>query len=518
MQLRLKQARTGSKRSADGAQKYRLVGAVGGSSDQGRRAAGRGTLPGIVGLLGVVLMVGMVGCKTGPEYERPAVELPADWRFQLAEPRDHVPKGEWWRVFGDPHLNELQDAALAHNQSLKAAAARVEQARAVARISRADFFPTVGAQPGYSRYSTSGNAASPVGVPIESFTAQQWAVPLDLSYEIDVWGKVRRSFEAAQQLAISAETARQNILLTLQADVAVNYFALVSVAVEMDTFQQAINLRQEALGLFQLRLEAGVGTEFEVERTKVELAIAQADLAAAKQRKAELENALAVLCGRPPTGFTYATAPALAQAPQIAADLPASLLERRPDVAEAERQMAARNAQIGVAQAAFFPAIRLTANGGFQSAEIQDLFAWESKFWGISPSISIPIFQGGRLKADVAQAKAAYEEAVADYRQRILVAFQEVDDNLAAIRFLREQVVAREQAVAAATKSVALALDRYSAGTVNFLEVIDAESVRLQNEVARIRISTGQLNATVRLIKALGGGWEESIAQNEIEN
>ena len=202
----------------------------------------------------------------------------------------------------------------------------------------------------------------------------------------------------------------------------------------------------------------------------------------------------------------------------IAPDIPASLLERRPDVAEAERQMAARNAQIGVAMAAYFPAVRLTANGGFQSGELQDIFAWESRFWGINPSISFPIFQGGRLKADEQQARAAYDEAVAAYRQRILVAFREVEDNLAAIRFLKEQVDARNQAVTAATRAATLALDRYSAGTINFLEVIDAESARLQSEISQIRIATEQLNATVRLIKALGGGWHETVVDDEIEN
>lgn len=455
------------------------------------------------------------GCRTGDDYQRPEVQVPADWRFKAAEPRDHVPKGEWWRVFRDARLDELQERALAHNQDLRAAAARVEQARAVARIDRAAFFPTLTSSPNYLRYSTSGNAPSPLGFPIESFTAAQWEVPFDLSYEVDLWGKVRRSFEAAQQLTLAAEAARQNVLLTLQADVAANYFALVGVGAEMKALQQAIDLRQEALDLFQLRLEVGVGTEFEVERTRVELATATADLAAARQRQAEIGNALALLCGHAPAGFMVESADELSAVPSIAPDLPASLLERRPDVAEAERQMAARNAQIGVARAAFFPAIRLTANGGFQSGELQDLFSWDSKFWGVSPSISIPILQGGRLKADLDQKRAAYDEAVASYRQHILIAFREVDDSLAAIRFLREQVAAREQAVAAARKSVTLALDQYGAGTVSFLEVIDAESVRLQNDVARIRITTEQLNATVRLIKALGGGWDETVAKNE---
>ncbi len=469
--------------------------------------------------LAAVLLVALMpaGCQIGPDYERPAVEVPMDWRFKTAEPRDQVPKGAWWMVFNDSHLDQYQAQAMENNQDLKAAAARVEQARAMARIKRSEFFPTIEGSARYTTYRTSGNAPSPLGFPIDGFNAHQWDTPLDLSYEVDLWGKVRRSFEGAQQLALSSEAARQNVMLILQADVAINYFNLVGTAAEMDMLQKAIEVRTEALDLFQLRLDVGVGSEFEVERTRAELAIARADFGAASQRQAELQNALAVLCGRPPSGFASVTTNLLAQAPDIAPNIPSSLLERRPDVAEAERQMAARNAQIGVAQAAFFPSVRLTANGGVQSAEIQDLFSWESRVWGVSPSVSIPIFQGGRLKADVEQAQAVYDEAVAGYRQRILIAFREVEDSLAAIRFLRERVAARQDAVTSATKSVALAMDRYSAGTVNFLEVIDAETTRLQNSVAQIRISTEQLNATVRLIKAMGGGWDEPPAKNENE-
>jgi multidrug efflux system outer membrane protein len=379
-------------------------------------------------------------------------------------------------------------------------------------MSRADLLPSIRNDNAWSRYRTSGNAPSPIGVPVESFLAEEWRVPFDLSYEIDVWGRVRRGFESARERALGAEAARQNILLTLQADIAANYFNLIGVNEEIRTYQDAIELRREALTLFERRLEVGVGTEFQVERTKVELATAEADLAAARRRRAGLRNALAVLCGRPPSGFDTATADSLTNAPAIAPGLPSALLERRPDVAEAERELAARNARIGVAQAAFFPSISLTANGGLQSGELEDLLDWDSRIWGIGPTVSVPVFQGGRLKADLDEARAAYEEAVANYRQSILVAFRDVDDSLAAVRFLREQSEALQRAVDASRNAVRLAFDRYSAGTVNFLEVIDAEGERLQNELARIQVATEQLTATVRLIKALGGGWEEPSA------
>lgn len=465
--------------------------------------------PAFAAVAAIVAVLLLAGCKVGPDYERPAVKPPDAWRWKTAEPSDHVPKGEWWKVYDDPCLDALQEAAAEHNQDLKASLARVEQARAAARMSKADLFPTVNGSGSFTRYRTSGNAASPVGFPIPSIQAQQWQVPFDLSYEIDLWGKVRRGFEAARHSAIAAEAARQNTLLSLQADVAVNYFGLVAARQEIRTIEESIALRREALEIFQQRLEAGVGSEFEIERTKVEVALAEANLGMSRQREAELENALAVLCGRPPSEFEVNSAAKLRPAPRIAPDLPSTLLERRPDVAEAERQLAARNAEIGVRIGAFFPSVRLTAQGGFSSEELSDLFLWESRTWGISPSVQFPVFAGGRLKADLVRARAAYDEAIANYRQRLLVAFREVDDNLAAIRFLKDQHAARDAAVESAGNSAGIALNRFSAGTVSFLEVVDATSLKLQNEIARIGVAREQLTATVRLIKALGGGWDD---------
>ncbi|MCP5523983.1 MAG: efflux transporter outer membrane subunit [Verrucomicrobiales bacterium] len=469
-----------------------------------------GRLPAVL-WLGATLLA--VGCKVGPDYERPEVTPPEAWRWKNAEPSDHVPKGEWWRVYDDPVLNSLQATAAAQNQDLKAALARVEQARSAARMSRADLLPTVNGSGSFTRYRTSGNAASPIGFPIPSFHAQQWQVPFDLSYELDLWGKVRRGFEAARFSALAADAARQNVLLSLQADVAVNYFGLVAARQEIKTLEESIELRQEALQIFEQRLDAGVGSEFEVERTRVEVALAQASLGQAHQREAELQNALAVLCGAASSGFAVETTATLRPAPRIVPDLPSTLLERRPDVAEAERQLAARNAEIGVRIGAFFPSVRLTAQGGFSSEELSDLFLWESRTWGISPSVQVPLFAGGRLKADLDRARAAYDEAVANYRQRLLTAFREVDDNLAAIRFLKDQYAARDTAVVSAGNAADIALSRFSAGTVSFLEVVDAASLKLQNEIARIGVAREQLNATVRLVKALGGGWDDPDPQ-----
>ncbi|MGE3309146.1 MAG: efflux transporter outer membrane subunit [Limisphaerales bacterium] len=449
------------------------------------------------------------GCKLGPDYQRPEVEIPEAWRWKNAEPQDAVPRDGWWRVFDDPRLDSLQEVASSGNLGAVAALARVEQARALARMSRADLFPTLNGSAAWTRYRTSGNAPSPVGFPIPSFTLGQFQTPLDLSYEVDLWGRVRRSFEGARNLAFGAEAARQSVLLALQADVAFDYFRMQSLEREIVLLERTVEVRREALDIFRQRLQAGMLTEFEVQRGQVEVSSAEADLEALRRARAEVFNRLAVLCGRPPSMFdaTIATNPPVL--PRVAADLPSSLLERRPDVAEAERALAAKLSQIGVARGAFFPSLRLTASGGLLSGELTDLFQWESRTWSFGPSVSLPLFAGGRNRADLERAKAAYDEAVALYRQRILVAFGEVEDALSAIQFLEREVAARGEAATAATLAARQSFTRYQAGAVSFLEVVDSEQARLFSLVAQERVKREQLLATVRLLKALGGGWKE---------
>lgn len=459
----------------------------------------------------VLVLVGWfgTGCKLGPNYERPTVEIPEAWRWKNAEPRDHVPREGWWRVFEDPRLDALQRDAETGNLDLKAAMARVDQARAAARIEKADLYPTLNGSAAWARYRTSGNAPSPVGFPIPSFTLGQFQTPLDLSYEVDLWGRVRRSFEGARNLAVGAEAARQSVLLALQADVALDYFTLQSTDREIALLERTVGLRREALDIFRQRLQAGMLTDFEVQRAQVEVSSAEADLEALKRVRAQIFNRLAVLCGRPPSGFEATISTNAPTLPQIEAGLPSSLLERRPDVAEAERALAAKMAQIGVAKAAFFPSLRLTASGGLLSGDLTDLFQWESRTWSFGPSLSLPIFAGGRNRADLERSKAAYEEAMAVYRQRILVAFGEVEDALAALQFLGRETEARKEAAVAATLATRQSFSRYQAGAVSFLEVVDSEQARLGSLLAEERVMREQQLATVRLLKALGGGWKE---------
>lgn len=455
----------------------------------------------------------LAGCAVGPDYKRPVVEAPADWRWKKAEPRDAQNKGPWWELFNDSELNRLETEAIANNQNLKAAFARLDQSRAQARISRADLFPTISADPTWSRYRTSPSRSGGFNAPAS--TNNDFKFPFDLSYEIDLWGKVRRAFESARNEMLADAADYQNVLFTLQADVAMNYFQLRSTDQEIEMNKQAVKLRQELLQITQDRFHAGYSSELDIASVQTELSSAKATLADAHRRRAEYQNALAVLCGKPTGVFEIASAPISWSAPQISAGLPSELLERRPDVAEAERKLAARNAEIGVAQAAFFPSIRLTAEGGFQSFELQDIFNWENRIWSFGPSISIPIFSGDRNKAHLESAKAAYEEAVAQYRQSILTAFQEVDDALAGLRFLEEQVIAQKEAVQFANLASEIATTRYKNGVSDYLGVIDAEKNRLSSELQALQANTQHILAAIALIKAIGGGWNTKITEEK---
>jgi len=458
----------------------------------------------------VALLAGLLAtsCKLGPDYQRPKVESPEAWRWKTAEPKDHVPRGEWWKVFNDPALDALQLKAAEDNLDLQAAFQRVEQARATARVSKSNFYPTLDGGLNWSRYRTSANAPAPIPFPVPSFTQSQWTMPFDLSYEVDLWGKVKRSFESSQQLALGSVAAHQTVMLGLQADVAMNYFELQSIDREIELLKRAIELRKEALKIFEQRLQVGIGSDFEVQRAKVEVATAQADLSAAQRSRAAHVNTLALLCGTTASKFEITVTPGPSKVPQIAPDLPSSLLERRPDVAQAEREMASKLSQIGIAQAASFPSLRLTAGGGYLSGDLTDLFDWNSRTWSLGPGVSIPLFAGGRNKANLERTRATYEESVLNYKQRILVAFKEVEDSLSALQFLGSEAKSRNEAASAATSAAKLSLDRFSAGSINFLEVIDSENARLVNERARVRVANEQVLGTVRLIKALGGGWE----------
>jgi multidrug efflux system outer membrane protein len=472
--------------------------------------------------IGLASLVLLAGCTVGPDYVPPSVpdtstykESSGNWK--KAEPKDQIARGNWYAVFHDARLDELEIRAQLNSQTLRAAVARVTEARAVARESEADFYPTIDftGSGGRQRISpndgatvaqSGGNGFSPKPETFNSATV----TPFDLSYEVDLWGQVRRSFEASGDQAQATLADLENVLLLLRADVATNYFALRSLDSEIDVQRKTIKAYQDALNLTNSRFQGGISTELDVEQAKATLAAAQSQLGAFQQNRAQFEHAIAVDLGVPPANFSIPFNPLNLTPPAIPAGLPSDLLERRPDVAAAERRVAAQNAEIGVAIAAYFPVVRLTGQTGFDSGDISLLFNWESRIWSYGPSVQFPIFEGGRITANVKQQRAAYEENVANYRQTVLVAFQDVEDSLSAIRYLQVQYEAENRAYQSYQKALDLTNARYSSGLVSYFDVIQAQNLALSAEQLTVQLAGNRMAATVRLIKAMGGGWGDS--------
>ncbi|MEW6584100.1 MAG: efflux transporter outer membrane subunit [Nitrospirota bacterium] len=459
------------------------------------------------------ILLALCSCAVGPDYRRPDVTdlTPADWRWKVAEPKDDIPKGEWWRVFSDPVLDELEVNAMAGNQNLRAAVARVDEARAIARISRSQFFPELSLDPSFRRERTSGNLPTPIPVDVPSAHINTYSIPIDLSYEVDLWGRVRRSFESARAQAEASISDYQNVLLMLTADVAVNYYLIRSLDSEIASLRRTVESQSESVRLLNDRFLIGVIAEIDVVQAKAELAGNKAEMVDTIRRRTETLHALALLCGKPAGSFEISERPLSASPPIVPAGLPSSLLERRPDIARAERSLAARNAQIGVAKAAYFPAVHLTGQAGYLSAEAGDLISADSRVWSIGPGMALPLFNAGRIAAGVEQTEAAYQEALAEYRQTVITAFKEVEDSLAEVVLRKEQAAAQAEAFLSSSRVTELARARYGAGTVSRLELLDAERNMLRHERRVAQLDGRRFTASVRLIKALGGGWKQNV-------
>ena len=449
--------------------------------------------------------------SVGPDYQRPDVPAAATWRdienlaWKTGAPADAFARGEWWKLFADATLDDLEARALAANQDLRAAAARVEEARAGTGVARSAYWPQVATDLGVTR--TQGS--STVSNPLPDTLATTYRAPLIASWELDLFGRIRRLNEGARAEAEASAATFEAVRLALTAEVAVSYFSLRALDQESALIADGVALRQRALDLVASRRKGGAATDFDVARAETELALTQADAAATANHRAALQNALAVLVGEPAASFQLSVVSNQpgALVPAVPAGLPAELLERRPDVAAAERALAAANARIGVAKAAFFPAISLTGGAGYASGDIDLLFKTDSRTWAIGPSLYLPIFQGGRNRANLARSRAAYDGSVATFRQSVLVAFREVQDALTGTRLLAAQSAAQERAVEAARRAGALAQKRYDAGFVNYFEVIDAQRTVLSAERTAAQLAAQRLNNSVTLIKALGGGW-----------
>lgn len=438
----------------------------------------------------------------GPDYQRPETSAPVAWKAASAAAA--MPRGAWWTLFEDADLDALVTRALSTNQSLAAAAARVEQARAVAGVARSNYLPSVGLNPSVSRARTSETTDNRFPVP-ESTT---FRASLDATWELDLFGRVRRLSEGARAEALASADDYENIRLSLTAEVASSWFTLRGLDRELALVTDGVALRRKALELVTTRRDNGAATDFDLARAEAELASTEAEAAALANRRAAVQNALAVLVGEAAPSFEIALGKsAITNPPAVPAGLPSELLERRPDIAAAEAQLAAANARIGVAKAAFFPAISLTGSFGYASGDIDRLTNADSKLWSIGPSLYLPLFQGGRNQANLARSRAAFEENVALYRQRVLVAFREVQDALTATQLLGAQATAQDRAVEAARRAGSLAQTRFEAGFVSYFEVLDAQRTVLADERGAAQLAGQRLVNAVSLVKALGGGW-----------
>ena len=466
-------------------------------------------------MLKLMIIVAVVslfsGCTVGPDYVRPTATAVMRATFKesngwkTAQPKDNLIKGDWWRIFNDPQLNALEEQVGISNQNVIAAEAQFRQARALLHSARAGYFPTVslGATVTNSRRSaTTGGSQFASGS-----STTDYQLPLDLSWEADIWGRIRRSVEAGRAGAQASAADLAALRLSAQAALAQTYFQLRTLDAQRRLLDATVVAFQKTLDLTRNRYGSGVAARSDVLQAETQLKSTQAQAIDIGVQRAQLEHAIALLIGQPASAFSLAAAPLAVNPPAIPTGVPSQLLERRPDIAAAERRMAAANAQIGVAEAAWYPSLRLSASGGLESTSLAKWLTWPSRFWAVGPAISETLFDGGLRKAQDEQALAAYDAEVAAYRQTVLTGFQEVEDNLAALRILEQEAQVQEETVAAARQSLAITGNQYKAGIVSYLNVLVAQTVELSNERTALDISGRRLSAGVLLIKALGGGW-----------
>jgi multidrug efflux system outer membrane protein len=483
-------------------------------------------------LAAIILGLLFAGCAVGPDYHRPAAlganPVPAafgdpaitnagDWK--TAEPSAHLPRGAWWELYDDPELNRLETLAAANNQQIAVALANFEQARASVSVARADFFPQISTSPSATRQRTSANASPTSAATGNSTTFNLFNVSANASWELDLWGRIRRAVEGARGTFTASADDLESAKLSVQAQVASDYFTLRALDAQSDLLTQTAVAYQRALELTQNRHKAGIASDLDVAQAETQLKSAQAQIPAVDLQRAQMRHALAVLCGQPAT--TFALTPntvASTNLPAIPVAVPSEWLESRPDISAAERRMAAANANLGVAKAAFYPKVLLNGSGGFQSLSASTLFDWPSRLWAIGPSVQVPIFTGGRNRAQLASARAAYDGTVATYRQTVLTAFQDVEDQLAAQRLLAQQLEGENAALASAQRTLDISNNRYKGGVEAYLDVITAQTTALAHQQSVIQLNGQRLAASVSLIKALGAGWsadKEQVATSD---
>ena len=462
----------------------------------------------------VVPVLFISSCAVGPNYSKPAVEAPAQWKeagdWVVAQPKDAAPKGKWWEAFNDPVLNGIEEQVEVSNQTLAAAEARYRQARAAVQSARAGFFPTLTGSANATRSGGGGNGGfiNGTGVGVGNSIGNRYSVGLDASWEIDLWGRVRRLVEAARAGEQASAADLEAAKLSIQAEIATDYFQLRVTDVTRDLLDDTVKAFQTSLDVTQNRYRAGVAGRVDVVQAEAQLLSTQAQAIDLRATRATLEHAIATLVGKAPASFALAPAKLDAHIPDVPPAIPSTLLERRPDISASERRVAAANAQIGVAEAAYFPALTLSGSVGYASSSVAHLLSAPNRLWSLGADLADTILDFGVRSAAVATARGAYDETVANYRQTVLTAFQDVEDNLATVHWLVEESKVEQEAVRAARESTALTVNQYKAGTVSFLNVVQVQATQLNEERTSVTLLGRRLAATVGLIRAMGGTWQ----------
>ena len=484
---------------------------------------GVGRLHGFRGWRGLFLSLcfaGLAGCTVGPNYHRPTAPAPPSYKEQAvvptpppgnwkqAQPDDAAHRGKWWEVYNDPKLNSLEEQIAVSNQTLKAAAERYAAAREQIRVVRADKFPSVSAGMGASRVRQSQTRAT--YVPGSTTSYGDFLVSGQAAWEPDLWGRVRRSVESATATAQASAAELANTQLSLQAELALDYFQLRGLDTQKQLLDSTVTAYQRSLELTKRRFQGGVASDVDVAQAQTQLDSTRSQAIDVGLARAQFEHAIATLIGVPAPSFSLAPAPLDLSLPSVPVGMPSELLERRPDIAAAERRVQAANAQIGIAISAYYPNISLSATGGFESGQIGTWLQGPGGFWALGATASELLFDAGRRRALTQQSRDNFEATAADYRQSVLSSFQEVEDNLAALRILEEESQSEKAAVVSAERSLTLSTNRYKGGVTSYLEVLTAQTAQLNNQRASADITTRQFAASVQLIRAIGGGWDTS--------
>jgi len=477
-------------------------------------------------ILATLALLGLAtGCTVGPRYSRPSAPTPAPdaWKtqppWQEAAPKDTIPKGVWWQVFHDPALDAYEQQLLQANQSLAAARDRLDQARSLARVATADMFPQLSADPSAVRERGSGNrplnGEVPTVLPVAPYTESVYTIPFSVSYEADLFGRVRHTVEAANATLQSTAADLENVRLVLTAELAADYFTLRELDAEFQVVQESVGYQRKGLDLVNSRHSGGIASGLEVAQQAALLDSTLSQLALVQQSRAQYEHAIAVLLGQAAPSVSVPVAPLQAPPPPVPLGVPSDMLERRPDVSTAERMMAYQNAQVGIARSAFYPHITLSGSGGWQSTDITSLLNAPSLFWSLGADALEPILQGGRNRANLEAARAAYDQSVANYRQAVLTAFQQVEDGISNLSTLSQALATQGAAVEDARRELTIANNRYIGGVTSYLDVITAQTTLLSSERLETQLLGQQMVSSVYLVKALGGGWDASELNHE---